>query len=394
MSWEDIFEKAYKIVNFIIADKKLDSDSTDDFPDIDESYYVEKLKDSDYLYNRILQREEYDHNRAFLRFCHHIRLRRVVKYLVSAAAASILIGIFLFSGNQILRKPSIENVVVVEYPEIKPGVKKAMLVLADGTKMDLGKVDSLVVEDNGVFINIDSTGIKYEESNMVPQKEIEVAYNTLEVPRGGEFFTTLSDGTKVWLNSDSKLKYPVTFSGDNRLVYLEGEAYFEVTKNSSKSFTVRALMGDVIVHGTEFNVKGYPDEACLYTTLVKGSVEFKESGQESGVSLFPGQQLSYNSKTRSTILQQVNVNNFISWKDKLLQFEEQTLEDIMNILSRWYDVNILYESEGLKEIQFSGRLDKYKNIGSFLKLFEAGGNIEFEVKNKNILIKRKTSISN
>lgn len=392
MNWEDIYKTACRIVNFLITEKTSDVNEKVDFIDPEESVFIEKIKDSDYLYKNILQREEFDYRHAYLKFCRHIRLKRAVKYLIPAISAGIVIGMFLLSDNKsdnkIISEDLTNNIEIKEYPEIKPGVKKATLVLADGRKMNLGEADSLIVEDNGVLINVDSAGIKYDESKISAKKN-ELIYNTLEIPRGGEFFTTLADGTKVWLNADSKLKYPVSFYGDKRMVYLEGEAYFEVAKDSVKQFIVRTNAGDVIVHGTEFNVKEYSEDLCLFTTLVKGSVEFKERWTQNGTNLLPGTQLSYNLQTGSLDLRKVNVYNYISWKDKLFQFEEQTLEEIMKTLSRWYDVTVSYESDALRNILFSGSLDKYENIGSFLTLFEAGGKIEFIVENKNILVKRK-----
>ncbi len=302
---------------------------------------------------------------------------------------------------------------VADYSNIKPVEKKARLILADGMEVDIKAVGEAVIEQNGKKINIGAQGLNYEDDSneSMLSKESKYSkesrdsgggkvatakkniYNTLEIPRGGEYSLTLADGTKVWMNADSKLKYPISFVEDRRVVYLEGEAYFEVAKDASKPFIVSTTSGDISVLGTQFNVKNYAEDKTIYTTLVEGSVLFRGTTNRETI-LVPGQQIIFSPEYGTQELKQVNVNNFIGWKDNLFQFEELSLDDIMKTLSRWYDVTVSYEKEELKQLQFSGNLDKYSNIESFLKLFEVGAKIEFKVDKKHIhIVSSKWSIN-
>lgn len=390
MRWEEIQERAARMVGFLIRKERVGIDGNPEKPGKEELLGIEKFKDSNVIYENLSQREQYDYRRAFLKLSRRNRIRKTLRYSAAAAVAAIFIGGALFAGYEYLWSPSIGGDLVANYSNIKPVEKKARLILADGMEVDIKAVGEAVIEQNGKKINIGAQGVNYQEDSRdsgrgkvaTAKKNI---YNTLEIPRGGEYSLTLADGTKVWMNADSKLKYPISFLEDRRVVYLEGEAYFEVAKDASKPFIVSTTSGDISVLGTQFNVKNYAEDKTIYTTLVEGSVLFRGTTNRETI-LAPGQQIIFSPEYGTQELKQVNVNNFISWKDNLFQFEELSLEDIMKTLSRWYDVTVSYDKEELKQLQFSGNLDKYSNIESFLKLFEVGARIEFKVDKKHIHI--------
>ncbi len=302
-------------------------------------------------------------------------------------ASAIVIILYLFNGVISSNKPDIK--LIADFSNIKPVEKKALLILDGGKEINLGGLNLKegILKEGGKIISIESNRVEYEKDT---QKELskKILINTLLVPRGGEYSLILSDGTKIWLNADSKLKYPISFTEKKRVVWLEGEAYFEVAKDESKPFIVNTNSGDITVLGTQFNVKDYAEDDYRYTTLVKGAVSFKVAQGEETI-LLPGQQLIYHFSSGTQKVSNVSVKNYVSWKDKLFQFESLPFEEIMKILARWYDLTVMYESDDIKSILFSGSLDKYKNIDSFVKLFEAQVDIKFIVKDRDVIIKKK-----
>ncbi|MHC1779672.1 MAG: FecR family protein [Bacteroidales bacterium] len=405
MRWEDIHERAGRIVGFLVkkerAGKMAGGKSSDNGKSVSnvDIEYAAKFRDSGVLFENLTQREQFDYQRAYLRLRRRNRVRKTLRYSAAAAAAVIFIGGAIFTGYEYLWNGSDSDTLVSDYSNIKPIEKKARLILADGMEVDIKAVGEAVVEQNGKKIVIGAQGVNYEvdsKRSSLPMESVrgiesspkKNIYNSLEIPRGGEYSLTLADGTKVWMNADSKLRYPISFVEDKRVVYLEGEAYFEVAKDASKPFIVSTASGEITVLGTQFNVKSYKEENSIYTTLVEGSVSFRGRTNKETI-LSPGYQLIYNQEQGTQELKRVNVGNFISWKDNLFQFEELSLEDIMKTLARWYDVTVTYEKEELKQLQFSGNLDKYSNIESFFKLFEVGAKIEFKVVNRHVHVKTK-----
>ena len=393
MRWEDVHERAGRIVGFLVKKERAgkmaggksgDNGKPGDNVDVE---YAAKFRDSGVLFENLTQREQFDYQRAYLRLRRRNRVRKTLRFSAAAAAAVIFIGGAIFTASEFLWNGRDGDSLVSDYSNIKPIEKKARLILADGMEVDIKAVGEAVVEQNGKKINISQKGVSYQSDTKTAKIEKNI-YNSLEIPRGGEYSLTLADGTKVWMNADSKLKYPISFVEDKRVVYLEGEAYFEVAKDASKPFIVSTASGEITVLGTQFNVKNYKDENSIYTTLVEGSVSFRSRTNKETI-LTPGFQLVYNQEQGTQELKRVNVGNFISWKDNLFQFEELSLEDIMKTLARWYDVTVTYEKEELKQLQFSGNLDKYSNIESFFKLFEVGAKIEFKVVNRHVHVKTK-----
>ncbi|MEI6679889.1 MAG: FecR family protein, partial [Mariniphaga sp.] len=195
---------------------------------------------------------------------------RQYKWLISAAAAAVITLLMVVTYFMPVNKEEVNALAFSKAELIKPGTNQATLTLADGTIHDLSAKQSLVLSEGGSEIKSEGSKLQYSQKNGIKE---EVKYNTLSIPRGGEFFLQLSDGTKVWLNSESVLRYPVQFSGNERKVELSGEAFFEVSRNEKVPFLVESGEQTVKVLGTEFNISSYSENPMVYTTLVKGSVE-------------------------------------------------------------------------------------------------------------------------
>ena len=206
------------------------------------------------------------------------------------------------------------------------------------------------------------------------------------VPKGGEFELVLADGTRIWMNSETELKFPRTFTGDKRQVELvTGEAYFDVRKDKAKPFIVRNKDLDLTVLGTQFNIQNYSDEHEIITTLVEGAVQLSANKTV----LHPGEQATYNKTTRETQVEMVDTELFTAWREGRLIFKSTRLEIVLKQLSRWYDVKFEYEEEGLKDLIFSGKMKKYDNGNVILGILKATGKIDFIQQDSVIHVKRQ-----
>ena len=223
------------------------------------------------------------------------------------------------------------------------------------------------------------------------ESEEEIRYAEVISTMGTVVRYELPDHSVVWLNSGSKLRYPTVFQKDNRNVELTGEAYFQVEAEPERPFYVNTPNGlSVYVYGTQFNVRRYVDEEGIRATLVDGSVGFAKNGQKEDeyIKIEPGYQVRYE-EGQEVVVQKVKVYNEIAWKNHQFSFERKPLDEIMKDFMRWYDVNITFEDESLHELYFSATLNRYGNIETLLRFFEAGYDIKFEINGKNIKVKRK-----
>ncbi|GEL09662.1 FecR family protein [Flavobacterium glycines] len=301
------------------------------------------------------------------------------KYAVAASVVLFVAFTFVFKNQH---QDIVPAKVVANKIEI--GTDKAMLTLEDGTNVVLEKGKSYTDK------NANSTGkeLFYNKSNSSSNK---VVYNYLTIPRGGQFAITLSDGTKVWLNSETKLKFPVNFEeGKARgveLVY--GEAYFDVspsTAHKGAGFTVYQKKQQIHVIGTEFNIKAYKDDSNIATTLVEGKVEMQFANVKQ--KLIPNQRANFDLKTNKVKIAKVDVYSEICWKDGVFSFEDKPLDEIMKVLSRWYDIEVVFENESIKKEQFNGVLIKDRKIDEILRSIKNSGIInKYEFKNKTLILK-------
>ena len=307
--------------------------------------------------------------------------KSIFKYSVAASVALLISLTYFFNRDN---TPSVINPVVADQ-NIEPGTNKATLTLEDGSVIELDK------EHTYQNKNVKSTGnqIVYEVGNKKQTEEI--VYNYLTIPRGGEYHIILSDGTEVWLNAESQLKYPVNFiEGKPRQVELVyGEAYFDVspsTKHEGSKFKVFNQFQEVEVLGTEFNIKAYKDETNIYTTLVEGAVTIDFGDEKQN--LLPSQQTNWDTNSSLLSVDSVNVYNEVSWRYGVYSFDGKTLKEIMKILSRWYDVDILFLDNTIEEAQFVGALRRNKNLEEVLMNIKNFGIIkDYEIKNKTVILK-------
>lgn len=273
---------------------------------------------------------------------------------------------------------------------IRPGSDKAKLRLADGRTIYL---DSTTSEN---IAHATEGGVRISEKGLLDYSNLKglkqgLGTNTITVPRGGQFRLLLSDGTKISLNASSSLTFPTNFSGSERRVKLEGEAYFEVakkiitgTKTERVPFIVETDRQQLVVLGTTFNINAYPDEKNVKTTLIEGSVQVSSSEQASPKVLKPGQQSVLNDKNLS--IQQIDVSQAIAWQQGDFTFDEMPLEEIMRQISRWYDVEVSYE-DNIGKIKFGGSISRSKDIKEVLEVLKLTG-IHFNLKGRRIMVTR------
>ena len=305
-----------------------------------------------------------------------IRRRRI--WTGIAAAIVLVMGMAV----SLLQLPGEIDVFVTDGMELTAGESKAVLILEDGRRMELGQYvsDSLVLS-SGVSLDAAGEELKYKEETA--RNEI-VKYNVLEVPRKGEFRLVLADGTKVWMNSESRLKYPVYFQGKERRVYLEGEAYFEVKINADMPFVVDMGKTSIQVLGTSFNARAYKEEEHVYATLAEGKIRLALG--ERTLVLKPEEQGIVDLKKGYLSKEKVDLRLYTGWKDGRFIFQEQTLEEMMNTLARWYDIKVFYENSSVRKVTFSGNLKRYDGFDKIIEMLEMTGMAHFKVKGNTILI--------
>lgn len=265
---------------------------------------------------------------------------------------------------------------------VLPGSAKAVLVMADGEKVNLGPGYIQHIEEK------DGTQLQTTEENILiynARKDLaKQIFHTIEVPVGGEYSLQLSDGSRVWLNSATTMRYPVHFAGRDREVYISGEAYFEVSKDPEHPFIVHAGKSSVKVLGTEFNLSAYPEECRLVTTLKSGKVEFS-SGKEK-VALTPGHQVIFHKEDASVIVREVDASLYAAWIHGVFEFENLSLWQIGVQLSRWYGVKFVFVDTTLSERYFTGGVKKYNTLRESLDLIENTTNVHFEIVEKNVFV--------
>ena len=311
------------------------------------------------------------------------RMKTIIRYAAILTLPIVAAGIFLLQKNDRQTIVSISEV-------IKPGEHKAVLITGGGDRITLSDSTlSPIQEQNGMIVNVTNNKVSYilpEDSLCTQGSPI---FNTLQIPRGGEYFLTLADGTEVWLNAETEIRYPVQFTGDKRVVYLDGEAYFTVAPDKNKPFTVVSTHASVSVLGTQFNFRAYPDEQDVQTTLVSGSVIMQSEKYKQQVKLVPGEQGVLEKRSANLTKLEVNTYLYTAWKDGRFAFRDARLEDLFNILARWYDLSVFYQSPEAKDIRFTGDLNKTDDFKSILKIIEQNERVTFTVNQRTVFIQAK-----
>lgn len=349
--------------------------------------FFQKVSGSGAWKERYARYREVNEKAAFVRFKRRIEGRRFYfrRWIGYAAAVCLVVGLvtWFWTGKD----ESEQSVVVVE--SIQPGEMKATLKLSTGEEIWLdGKKEETVSAEGSMQVRNTNDGIVYERQDTLPgDTGEENRFNTLKTSRGGEYSVILSDGTVVYLNSASELRYPVQFNERERVVYFSGEGYFEVTKDKERPFHV--VVGDmrIRVYGTEFNVNTFK-ETGVQTVLVKGSVGISVKGGREEYRLKPSQMAEYSRENLSVEVRDVNPESFVAWKDGFFVFDEESLEEIMNTLARWYDVEVFYVNNDVRNLHFTGHLKRYDQITTILKAIESAVNVRFSVKGKTISVMR------
>ncbi len=324
---------------------------------------------------------EVDEVRAFRRFQKRVRGRKRFLRRVARCAAILLLPLAAVAVWQWMGAE--REAVVVQ--EIVPGSFKAVLTLAGGEEVRLQEGNA--VEERLVAMDVEQKEgvLSYQAVKPSREKAEEVEYNMLATGRGGEYQLVLSDGTQVFLNAATTLKYPVAFGNGERRVELDGEAYFEVATDSSRAFVVKVGDMEVEVYGTSFDVTTFY-EGEVRTVLVEGSVGVRESGSGEECRIAPGEMAVYDQGDGSIVVKETDVALYTSWKEGLFKFEEERLEDIMGTLSRWYDVEVFFYNDALRNMLFTGDLRRYDNIGEHLRMLQMTTNVAFEVRGNAVFV--------
>jgi transmembrane sensor len=293
---------------------------------------------------------------------------------VAAAAAALVFGIWFYNHGLSSSRNASGNDLAYQN-DIAPGKNTATLTLPHGKTIKLSDAKTGVVVGTELKYN-DGTAVERGDPGL-PQNDVMLSAAT---PRGGTYQFTLPDGTHVWLNAASKISFPSQFSGATRKILLSGEAYFEVTKNKTKPFIVQSKGQRVEVLGTHFNINAYPDESNIRTTLLEGSVRI-----EGKLILKPGEQSNISSD-RIVSVKQIDPNTAIDWKNGDFVFQNDDFKTIMRKVSRWYDVEIIYDKTAPAELPLGGLVSRSKNISSILKIMEATGDVHFKVEGRRITV--------
>ena len=317
-------------------------------------------------------------------------VKRLFTFSKVAAAAIIVLmlslaGYFYFNKGEKQIARTTKNL----GNDVPPGGNKAILTLADGTRIVLDSANNgtLTRQGNTKIIKLNNGELSYTSLNdpSTSPRTTEVVYNTITTPRGGQYQVTLPDGTKVWLNAESSLRFPTSFAGNERTVELSGEGYFEVTHNAKAIFHVKVNNINVQVLGTHFNINSYGNEPIVRTTLLEGSVKIS-SGSNTAI-LRPGQQAGLNSNNDIAIINNADVDEAVAWKNGRFKFNSADIKSIMRQASRWYNVEVVYERE-INET-FSGSISRNANISQLLKIIEATDKVSFKIDGRKIMVKKK-----
>lgn len=314
------------------------------------------------------------------------------KWQIPAAAATVFlllsIGTYMMiSSRSTKREIAKSNTPGASYTgDIKPGSNKALLVLADGSTIILDSAANGTLSEQGNIKvqKLDNGLLAYSVNGKMITEKDEAFFNTISTPRGGQYQVTLSDGTKVWLNAASSIRFPVVFTGKERKVEITGEAYFEVAKNRNMPFKVKASSSEVEVLGTHFNVNSYDDEASIKTTLLEGSVKVSAGNNQTTKFLKPGQQAGINKAGRIDVVSGADTEEVVAWKNGLFIFNSTEVKSIMRQISRWYDVDVEYR--GNINLHFTGQLTRNENVTSVLEKLALTDEVHFKIDGKKIIV--------
>lgn len=362
--------------------------------------YYDKLQESGTEWNELLMGSE-DAMGAELygRVLSAIKKReaapaKVVYFKRWYVAASVIfslaaVSLLFFYYTHKLTKPVNNRSPTANNNIISPGGNKALLTLSDGSTITLDDAAAgELAKQAGVSISKTANGeliYTIEGSSLNSTKADELLYNTIQTPKGGQYQVVLPDGSKVWLNAESSLRYPTSFNGNVRSVELTGEAYFEVTKNKHLPFKVVSNDHVVEVLGTHFNISAYPDETTVKTTLLEGSVKVLSGRSKQSRLLKPGEQSKVGYADNEISIQQVNTEEAVAWKNGYFFFNDEDLKSIMNKFARWYNVEVEYKGN-VDDLRFGGRVSRSKGLEQALKVIDQTGSVKIKIEGRRVIV--------
>lgn len=354
----------------------------------DDTYFEETSSESpeelgERLYRSVIEREKIGDSQKGLSL--------LVRYWAVAASVLFFIaaGLYFYSGDKQLSQQGLN--VKSKLHDISPGGNRAILTLADGSTIILDSAkNGLLANQGNISIRKDKDGrivcgMKEPDGISGPAK---VVYNSISTPRGGQYRVDLPDGTKVWLNAASTLKFPSVFNSKERRVELDGEAYFEVNpsqaagRSAKAPFIVASRGQEVKVLGTHFNVNAYSDEGSVKTTLLEGAVRVVSTGTSESKLLYPGQQAKLGGSIQ---ILDVDTEQEIAWKNGYFVFDNENVQSIMRKISRWYDVEVEYKGN-IQYRKFGGTISKFENVSEVLRIMELTASIHFQVEERRIIV--------
>lgn len=307
-----------------------------------------------------------------------ITQRRPVRRLgwIKYAAAAAIVVLVAAGGLYRWKQPPAE-LKTVKVQDIPPGGNKAMLTLADGSVVTLDSTGNQVIQQGGTAVRQNGGQLTYDGGS---GSDV-VSYNTLTTPKGGQFQVKLSDGTRVWMNAASSLRYPTAFGGHERKVEITGEVYFEVAKDAARPFAVQAGNMKVEVLGTHFNINAYDG---LSTTLLEGAVKVSDTQRGDHVVLQPGQQAQLSRGIK--VLREPDIDKIMAWKNGLFNFEGAGFKEVMQELERWYDIEVVYEGSA-PDIRFGGELSRNKSLEGLIAALR-DAEVHFEIRGRQLIVRK------
>lgn len=346
------------------------ADSLSDVEHITSGYRVRQMIDTERPREEMMRRLGINKPKKSTRLS---KLFKPLKWTAAAVVVAAVTGGIIF----MMRTPSTSTATLADANDVEP------LRIEN---LSPGSTQAIVTVPSGDTLHVTET------STVTPKlaKVVEAGPLQIDVPRGGEFVVTLEDSTRVWLNSESRLIYPAHFSASSRRVELTGEAYFEVTHNPDVPFIVESANQRVRVYGTEFNIRSYPEDDVVYTTLSSGSVSLSPSSGVGEIFLSPGKQAVFTKETSEAKVRTVDIERVTGWRHGRFVFEEQSLRQIMRDLARWYDFEYEFADNDAAETIFMGSIPRYSNFKTAIAILEKSGGLTFEVKDNKILISRQT----
>lgn len=399
MEKEKLAELAHKFINGTASaeEKKLLHSWYDAWQDDDEIISLQEFETKEDVGNKILLRIRREFSKT-----NEVPVIKPRRYFFRYIAASAMVILIISLAFYLFFTPEHEKKIVAPALLIKhdaaPGGNKAMLTLADGTviTLDSAQNGSLARQGSTIISKKKDGQLLYSDgTSKANSSDQEILYNKISTPKGGQYQLVLPDGSKVWLNAISSLRYPASFSGKERKVELTGEAYFEVSpmqdKNSPDRHRIPFIVSlngmEVQVLGTHFNVNAYEDEATIKTTLLEGKVNIRSvTGKQQYVTLLPGEQSQWNiNEGKIQVIKDADVEQAVAWKNGLFKFNSTDLQTIMRQVARWYDVDITYQGN-VKEETFSGDMPREKYVSEIFKMLEMTKTIQLSIEERKITI--------